>query len=360
MNFLNQNPQILPLLALVLTVALCFFLVPVSRYFGLLARPDARKQHLGDIPLVGGPAIVLSVALVMLLRNQWTPGLQVLAWSAGIVFFTGIADDRWTLPVPLRFALQILALLGMVFFGGVQLFNFGHLMWPGLLGLGPLAIPLTVFSALGVINAFNMIDGMDGLSSSLALVALGSLTFFAGRGGFAEEQLVLLVIAGATAGFFLMNFRFPWRAKAWVFLGDSGTSWIGFVLAWFFISLSQNDPVQGTRQAYAPITAIWLFALPLMDTTYVMIRRAREGRPIFQGDRNHLHHLFLRSGFPVRVTWSIMSGAALLMALIGTYAELRHWPEWAMFYAYLVLSLAYLFWMNRSWKQRRFLGRQIN
>ncbi|NNK37412.1 MAG: undecaprenyl-phosphate alpha-N-acetylglucosaminyl 1-phosphate transferase, partial [Xanthomonadales bacterium] len=142
-----------------------------------------------------------------------------------------------------------------------------------------------------------------------------------------------------------------------VFMGDSGSSWIGFVLAWFFIALSQDDPANGATRAFAPIIAIWLFGLPLMDTTYVMIRRALKREPIFGADRRHLHHLFLRSGFTVRQTWAAMVGAALVMALVGIAGELLGWPEWGMFYAYIGLAFIYLFWMNRSWKNRRFLGR---
>ena len=170
---------------------------------------------------------------------------------------------------------------------------------------------------------------------------------------------MLLSIGGAVAGFMLLNYRFPWRQRALLFLGDSGASWLGFVLAWFLISLSQDDPGAGVQRAYAPVTAIWLLALPLMDTTYVMVRRARLGEPVFGSDRRHLHHLFLRSGYSVRQTWAAMTGAALLFALVGICAELRRWPEWAMFYAAMLICGCYFFWMNRVRKSRRFLGREI-
>jgi len=289
----------------------------------------------------------------------WRAELRVLAWTSAIVFLTGLVDDRRHVRVPLRFALQIVALLGMIWYGDVKLYNFGRLFWDEVLGLGPLIVPITVFSALGVINAFNMIDGLDGLSSALALIALGGLAFFAGRGGFVEAHGVLLVLMGGVLGFWLLNFRFPWREKARVFLGDSGSSWLGFVMAWFFIALSQDVPADGIERAYAPITAVWLFGLPLMDTTYVMIRRARAGEPVFGADRWHLHHLFLRTGHSVRMTWAVMVGAALLRALVGVYAELRGWPEWGMFYAYVLMCLGYFIWMERVWKARRFLGRGV-
>jgi len=346
-------------LAALLTLLLCLVLAPLARRLGWVDHPDWRKQHSGDTPLVGGPAIFLAVLLVLAWRGGWSEPIHVLVWSSAIVFLTGLMDDRSHIRVPLRFALQIIALLCMVYFGGVQLYNFGNLFWDRLLGLGPLAVPITVFAALGVINAFNMIDGLDGLSGSLALIALGGLTFFASRGGFVEAHAVLLIVFGAVLGFLLLNFRFPWRERARVFLGDSGSSWLGFVMAWFFIALSQDDAAAGIKRAYAPITAVWLFGLPLMDTTYVMFRRWRKGDPVFGADRRHLHHLFLRTGHSVMVTWAVMVGAALLMALVGVYAELRDWPEWGMFYAYVGMCLGYFVWMERVWKSRRFLGRGV-
>jgi UDP-GlcNAc:undecaprenyl-phosphate GlcNAc-1-phosphate transferase len=348
-----------PLAALGLAAIFCLVLTPAARRCGWVDKPDWRKQHAGNVPLVGGPAIFLAVLAVLAWRGGWSPSVHVLAWSSAIVFLAGLVDDRVSMKVPLRFALQISALLCMVWAGHVQLYNFGFLFWQGWLGLGPLAVPITLFSALGVINAFNMIDGLDGLAGTLALIALGGLAFLAGRGGFAEEHALLLIVCGAVLGFLLLNFRFPWRQRARVFLGDSGSSWLGFVMAWLFIALSQQAPDEGLRRAYAPITAVWMFGLPLMDTTYVMIRRARQGDPIFAADRRHLHHLFLRTGHSVLATWAIMAGGALALALVGICAELRGWPQWGMFYLYVLLCLGYFFWMERVWRARRFLGRVV-
>ncbi len=345
--------------ATLLALMFCLALAPLAIRLGWVDQPDWRKQHSGLIPLVGGPAMFLAFLAVLAWRGGWSQSVHVLAWSSAIILVTGLIDDRRHVRVPLRFALQILALLCMVWAGGIQLYNFGNLFWDRLLGLGPLAVPITVFSALGVINAFNMIDGLDGLSGSLALVSLLGLAFLAGRSDFMEELAVLLIVAGALLGFLLLNFRFPWRERARVFMGDSGSAWLGFVLAWFFIALSQEYAPTGQTRAYAPVTAIWLFALPLLDTTYVMIRRARLGEPIFGADRRHLHHLFLRTGRSVRTAWAAMTSAALLFALVGIWAELRQWPEWAMFYAAMMISVCYFLWMRRVRRTRRFLGREV-
>ena len=356
---ITANPAIAVTAALALSVALCFLLAWVAGRLGWIDKPDWRKQHAGDIPLAGGPAIFVAVLGVLAWHGGWGAPVEVFAWSSSIVFLTGLIDDRRHIRVPVRFALQAAALLCMVVYADVKLYNFGRLFSDDVLGLGPLVVPITVFSALGVINAFNMIDGLDGLAGSLALVSLAGLAFLAGRGGFAEAHAVLLIVAAAVLGFLLLNFRFPWRERALVFLGDSGSSWLGFVMAWFFIALSQHDSTLGIGRAYAPVTAIWLIGLPLMDTTYVMIRRARLGEPIFGADRRHLHHLFLRTGRSVRTAWAAMTGIALLFALIGIWGELRGWPEWAMFYAAMGICAGYFLWMHRVWKTRRFLGREV-
>ena len=144
------------LVALALTAAFGLALGPLARRLGWVDKPDSRKQHEGDIPLAGGPALFLAVLAVLAWQGGGSHSSQVLAWSSVIVFLTGLVDDRRHIRVPLRFALQILALLCMVWYGDVQLYNFGKLFWDRILGLGPLAVPITVFSALGVINAFNM------------------------------------------------------------------------------------------------------------------------------------------------------------------------------------------------------------
>jgi UDP-GlcNAc:undecaprenyl-phosphate GlcNAc-1-phosphate transferase len=129
-----EQQLIAALVALALAVVLGLALRPVVLQFGWVDHPDWRKQHAGDIPLAGGPAIFLAVLAVLAWQDGWSASMHVLAWSSAIIFFTGLVDDRMHVPVPLRFALQIAALLCMVWVGGVQLYNFGFLLWERWLG----------------------------------------------------------------------------------------------------------------------------------------------------------------------------------------------------------------------------------
>ena len=227
--------------SLIFTVVFAVLLAPLAGRLGWVDSPDHRKQHTGDIPLVGGPAIVLAVTTTMLWHGAWSPSLMVLGWASLIVFVTGFVDDRRHILVPIRFALQILALLCMIWSGGVVLNNFGNLFWEDMLNLGPFAIPITVFSALGVINAFNMMDGIDGLSSMIFIVAGAAMAWLAMTSGHVFNATLLIIAVGATFGFFILNARLPWNRRARVFLGDSGSLFLGLFLAWQFIDLGNGD-----------------------------------------------------------------------------------------------------------------------
>jgi UDP-GlcNAc:undecaprenyl-phosphate GlcNAc-1-phosphate transferase len=159
----------------------------------------------------------------------------------------------------------------------------------------------------------------------------------------------------ATLGFLLLNARLPWNRRARVFLGDSGSTLMGFVLGWYFIDLSQ-----GSQRAFAPVTALWLFALPLLDTVFLLIRRLLEGKSPFEADQEHLHHAFLRSGFSVGATWVWLISLAVFLAVLGLLGEFFRWPEYARFYAFLALAAIYYQAMNRTWKTGSFMGRSIS
>ena len=116
-----------------------------------------------------------------------------------------------------------------------------------------MSVPMTIFAALGVINAFNMMDGIDGLSSMIFIVASTAMAWLALQAGHTSNAAILIIAAGATLGFFMLNARLPWNKRARVFLGDSGSVFLGLLLAWQFIDLGNGDD-----RAFSPMTAVWL------------------------------------------------------------------------------------------------------
>jgi len=343
---------------IVLSAGLALALVPAASKIGVIDHPEERKVHEAPTPLTGGPAIYLALFSFLAWYFFDSAFVQALLIGGTLIFLAGLADDREHLSPIIRFIVQAGACLVMIFHGGVWLDDFGQLFWNDVLELGPLFIPITVFAALGVINAFNMIDGMDGLSGGFFLVATAGLALYAGFAGAATMHWVLLASICAVLGFLLLNARFPWNAKARVFLGDSGSTLLGFMLAWFFIALG-NDQNETGQRVFMPMMAVWLFAVPLMDTTFLILRRVRYRRSPLAADRHHLHHAFLNAGFTTGQTWNRMMLMAMAGGLIGFAFERSGLPEYWSFWFFNACALAYMFYMRNTWTTHRFLGRDF-
>ncbi len=355
------DPQYLwwiPVFTAVLTAGVTLLLIPLARKLCLIDHPGPRKVHDSATPVTGGLAICITLIIVLF----WVLTLNrfVLALIAGglLMAITGVADDRIKLSSTLRFALQIIACLIMIVYADVYLEDFGRLTHDAILPLGRAALPVTVFAALGVINAFNMIDGLDGLAGSIFLVAAAGMALFAAQAGQDELFWTLLVSMGAVTGFLLFNARLPWNKTARVFLGDCGSLVLGFILAWSFISLGNDNNESGLR-AFMPMTAVWLMAVPLLDTSTVMWRRLRAGRSPFTADQNHLHHAFLRAGFSVGQTWTNITLMALVGAAAGITFETSSLPRYFSFWTFIALAITYYLYIRGIWDKQRFLGRDF-
>ena len=328
------------------TVLLCLALMPLARHWGWIDAPDDRKTHGLPTPLVGGTAIFIAF-FSLAFGAGWPPATLVpLVVASAILLITGLVDDRWPLGAGVRFATQATACLVMVFWAGVRLTDFGELFGPFTLSLGLLAVPVTVFSVLGVINAFNMIDGLDGLSGSVFCIAAGGMALLAALGGRVEAAIVLLLMVGCVACFLALNGRLPWNRRARTFLGASGSVLLGFWLAWAFVDLG-NGSREGVERVFAPMTAVWLIGIPLLDTTRLMSQRWKAGRSAFDADRNHLHHAFLDAGCSVERTWGYVVGLCAGFAATGIALELAGVPEYVSFYTFIAAGLVYFRVMKR-------------
>jgi UDP-GlcNAc:undecaprenyl-phosphate/decaprenyl-phosphate GlcNAc-1-phosphate transferase len=208
----------------------------------------------------------------------------------------------------------------------------------GQVRLGWAAALFTLIGVIGVINAFNMIDGLDGLAGGTGFVVTGWLIVLCLSAPAANAGALgaLLVLAAAIAGFLVYNLRHPWRVRATVFMGDAGSTMLGFVLSWFLIHLSQ-----GEQALMAPITAVWIMALPLLDTLTVIIRRIGAGRSPFAADRQHLHHLLLGRGFSDGRVTAILLGLTCATGGLGVLADWLGMSEALRFYAFVGVFLLY-------------------
>lgn len=340
------------------TMVLILALMPLARTVGLVDHPGHRKVHEAETPLAGGPALYAVIGTLLALHSPGHRFEQALFTGISLVFMVGLVDDRRHVSPLVRFLVQVAACLVMVLGAGVQLDDFGRLFFDFVLELGWLSIPLTVFAALGVINSFNMVDGLDGLAGGVFLVAATALGLYAGFAGAVNMHWVLLVSIAAVFGFMLLNARFPWNGRAQVFLGDSGSTMLGFILAWCFIALGSPYNESG-QPAYMPMTAVWLIAVPLLDTATLIWRRWRAGESALEADQHHLHHAFLRAGFSTGQAWLGIMLFAIVLALLGAFFEASSLPDYFSFWAFMAVSLSYYWYMRRTWDIQRFLGRDF-
>ncbi len=179
-----------------LTIIMVMLLHPVAEKLNWQDQPGEHKTHKRRTPLTGGFAIYIAMFVMVVYTVTDYQDYAILNYTAFALLIFGFIDDKWFLSATSRFVAEIICFLVMIYLGGVALHDFGELMWDGVLSLGFLWVPITVFSALGVINAYNMIDGLDGLAGSIFLVAAAGMAFLALRAGNIQSyELLMLSIA---------------------------------------------------------------------------------------------------------------------------------------------------------------------
>lgn len=293
-----------------------------AKRFQLVDIPDDRKVHNHPIPRVGGAAIFLAFFLSLLCglffsgRLLWTnptfrPMLWVFAGSA-VVFVLGLVDDIKGVNPRIKFAVQIVA-ASLAYAGGARISQL-IMPWSSVYSFGFLSFPVTVFWFLLVINGINLIDGLDGLAAGVSLFASLTLMALSIMGGHFAVALWLAALGGACLGFLRYNFN-----PASIFMGDSGSYFIGYMLA--ALSILGSMKSQATVALLIPVVAL---GLPLMDTILAPIRRFLMGSELFKPDRNHIHHRLLKMGFSHRKAVLCMYGVALFLgsfALASVYSQ---------------------------------------
>lgn len=335
---MNASAIIAALLGFALTFALIRVLVPRAERYGLIDHPGAgRKDHLDKTPTVGGLAIVAGLASTALLA-QFASQVHPAFWAGlFIIAFTGVLDDRFDLGPGIKFAAQIAAALLMIYWGGLLLHSLGDLVSDAPLSLGRFAVPLTVFAVIGVVNAVNLCDGADGLAGGLVFIAVFWIAMMSSVSAQAGTLTLALGLLGCIAAFLAFNLRSPWRSRAAVFLGDAGSLSLGFVLAWITV-----DAARGSAQLFAPVTAIWLVAIPISDTLLCLGRRLLLGQSPFHADRTHLHHVLIDLGMPVARAVALIQVLAFVLAGAGVAGWALRVPEQIMFYTAMAVFAVYI------------------
>ena len=331
---LAYSPNAAALLTLATAALLTGAIVPLVRraglHWGLVDRPDSRKQHTRPMVRLGGVAIVAGFSLALALTwrlggfADLPPDKDQLIWTtlAGALcyFVIGLADDLFALPPLPRLAGQVLVAVA-VWHQGVRI---GAIELPFGLGGGDLGVVLpeplsqlaTVIWLVGITNAINWLDGLDGLAagvSGIAAVGLLSVSFSLAQ---PAAGLLAAALAGACLGFLRHNFN-----PALIFMGDGGSYFLGFALA----AISIVGPAKGLTSV-SLLLPLLILSLPLADMSAVIMGRLSEGRSPFYPDRRHLHHRLLRAGFSHRRTVVLIYAFTqwlAALALVLANAEMR-------------------------------------
>jgi UDP-GlcNAc:undecaprenyl-phosphate GlcNAc-1-phosphate transferase len=306
-----------------------------KKYNILVDLPDrSRKFHKRPTPLTGGigilVALLISGKLYIDLNNltgyvpEFTFQLMVISIPLLVLF---LFDDFKGLRPLFRILIQIFLSIYLIISTGVYLESLGNLFGFGEINLGFFSIPFTVFCVVGIMNAFNMIDGINGLCSGCAMLALMLIGFYSGL--IYDSMLVLII--GSMIGFVLFNLGF-FGKKREVFLGDSGSNLVGFWVAWVAIYASQSE-----IYSIKPITVLWFVAIPLLDCIGLIFSRTSTGKSWSTAGRDHIHHK-LMNRFNSKHTLIVILSITLITGLMGILIEvyLSSYISTGLFFMYAI------------------------
>ncbi|MBV8171168.1 MAG: undecaprenyl/decaprenyl-phosphate alpha-N-acetylglucosaminyl 1-phosphate transferase [Candidatus Eremiobacteraeota bacterium] len=334
---LDINIYALCIATFVLAFAACALLTPLviraAVRLGHFDEPDGeRRIHNEPTPRVGGIAIYLGFALALfvtlnvalsnnsvIVRYLDTPDLAKiigLLFGGTLMMGVGLWDDVMGLRARDKFIAQfIVALIAVLFYG----FTIYHLSLPhfGLVELGWFGIPFSLFWFLGMVNAINFLDGLDGLVAGYTLIACIALTIISLMKGQYLVAITTCAIAGSAGGFLPYNY-----SPARIFMGDGGSLFVGFVLATVGVMGTEKQAV-----AISLVVPLLILALPILDTAKVIARRLHKGAPIAAADREHVHHQLLDLGLSQRQAVLLIYAVCGILGVVAIVLSLPHGPH---------------------------------
>lgn len=332
---LLDKPIFIWFFSLILTIIMLVWFSKISIKVGLIDQPGGRKKHKYSVPLIGGLGIFCSTTLIffsLFFSNKIYFGYWL---SSFILLCACILDDKKTLSSKARLLVQLFSALIIIAISNLKINNLGNLFGYAPIILGIFSIPFTCFSIIGVINAVNMMDGVDGLTGAVSSVEFFMLFLLAIHTGANREMMLIIAFLGSIFAFLLFNFPSKFSEKRKLFLGDAGSMLIGLTLAYLCIQLTQAP------NGYPPILMIWIMALPIMDTLYLIINRKTRGVPVFKADRRHIHHILLLLNCIPRQTTLILMATSCVISSLGILLYLLGVSDYVLFYGFVIIFIFY-------------------
>ncbi|NWH03697.1 glycosyltransferase family 4 protein [Desulfobacter latus] len=322
----------------ILSVFVTIGLVPIFKRMAfrmhLVDEPDARKVHLLPMPRSGGISMAIGAFLPVLIWVPMDNMVRAIHLGCAIIVIFGIIDDIRTLKYSQKLMAQIAASLVVMLYGGVGICSLGEMLPDGMDLPQLISFPLTLVFIVGVTNAINLSDGLDGLAGGISMLSFVAIGFFAFRVDNMTIAVMSVAVAGAILGFLRYNTH-----PAVVFMGDTGSQMLGFLCVVFTLVLTQaNTP-------YSQITPLFLIGFPILDTLTVMVERIAKGGSPFKPDKNHFHHRLMKLGlYHSEAVLTIYLIQALFISCAFFFRFYSNWTNLALFsgLAFFIILLFHL------------------
>ena len=331
----EESIQIIPAMAVALSVTAAFLIAlrPLAFRIGLVDRPGGRKTHSGDVPIIGGAAMFFGAIAGLMLVTEPNHQTASLAVTSMLLVGIGLIDDRYHVPPMIRILIQFAAVITMVYGAGLSLGTIGNPFGLGEILLGPFTLVGTLMVAITTINAYNLVDGVDGLAGILGAIALIAVAIVGGPSALSTG--IALTMLAAVVAFLLFNFPMMRNRKVRTFMGDAGSTFLGFTIVWVTMGICQ-----GEAALISPVAALWFASIPVYDSLTCFVRRILRGRSPFAPGCDHFHHTLRRGGFGVRQKLAILGGLQAFYATIALAGHFLGTPDVVLFTAWSVLGIA--------------------
>ncbi len=314
------------LISIFITVSLIPIMIKLADRYQMVDLPNPRKVHIRPIPRVGGLAMAVAVIIPVILWASADDFVKAYLVGTGILALFGFIDDMKGLGYKAKFTGQILAALVVIFYGGARISSLGTLL-PGSEHLAEwLAVSLSLIAIVGVTNAINLADGLDGLAGGISLLSFCCIGYLAYLDGSSEIILITMAVAGAIFGFLRFNTH-----PASLFMGDTGSQLLGFSAVVLAIKTTQGD------NPLSPVLPLIILGFPILDTLNVMVQRICKGGSPFLPDKNHFHHRLINFGLSHAEAVFVIYLIQSVMVLSAIF--LKYNADWLLMAGYIGFSV---------------------
>ncbi|MCP4118778.1 MAG: undecaprenyl/decaprenyl-phosphate alpha-N-acetylglucosaminyl 1-phosphate transferase [Desulfobacteraceae bacterium] len=332
------------IVALLLTIALIPVVKSMAFKMNIVDVPNSRKVHVLPMPKSGGISIAIGALVPVLLWVPRTSFLSAVLLGSGIIVAGGVIDDIKELGYKAKLAAQVAAALVVIFYGKVTIGFLGNLAPTDFVLTGFFSVALTLFVIVGVTNAINLADGLDGLAGGISMLSFVAIGFLAYRSGNTVIAIMSVAVIGAIFGFLRFNTH-----PAVIFMGDAGSQLLGFLSVTFALVLTQaNTP-------YSRLIPLLLIGFPILDTLTVMLERIAKGRSPFVADKNHFHHRLMSLGlYHSEAVLVIYILQAIFIAFAFVFRFYSEWVHLLFFLAFAGLIIGgFALAALKGWEFRR-------